>query len=133
MSRKQNKKLLFVVNVDWFFISHRLPIALAAQQAGYEIHIATGLTDRLNDLVGMDFMVHPLQLSRGNTSVWSIFKLFVDIYKIIRSISPDVVHLVTIKPVLIGGLAARLAKVPAVVSAISGLGFVLFPMVLKQN
>lgn len=124
MSRKQNKKLLFVVNVDWFFISHRLPIALAAQQGGYEIHIATGLTDRLSDLVAMNFVVHPLQLSRGNTSVWSIFKLFVDIYKIIRSISPDVVHLVTIKPVLIGGLAARLAKVPAVVFAISGLGFV---------
>jgi len=30
------KKLLFIVNVDWFFISHRLPIALKALEAGYE-------------------------------------------------------------------------------------------------
>ena len=33
-------------------------------------------------------------------------------------------HLVTIKPVLLGGLIARLAGVPSVVSAVSGLGFV---------
>ena len=46
------KKLLFVVNVDWFFLSHRLPIALEAQRQGYEVHIATGLTDKLDELLG---------------------------------------------------------------------------------
>jgi hypothetical protein len=44
------RKLLFVVNVDWFFLSHRLPIALAAQKAGFEVHIATGVTDKLDAL-----------------------------------------------------------------------------------
>jgi glycosyltransferase involved in cell wall biosynthesis len=41
-----------------------------------------------------------------------------------RSVRPDVVHLVTIKPVLYGGIAARLARVPAAVFAVSGLGYV---------
>ena len=36
------KKILFIVNVDWFFISHRLPIAIAAKEIGLEVHIATG-------------------------------------------------------------------------------------------
>ena len=40
------KKILFIVNVDWFFISHRLPIALAAIKQGYEVHVACGITDK---------------------------------------------------------------------------------------
>jgi glycosyltransferase involved in cell wall biosynthesis len=35
-----------------------------------------------------------------------------------------VVHLVTIKPILLGGLLARLVRVPALVVAVSGLGYV---------
>ena len=40
------RKILFIVNVDWFFISHRLPIALAAIKQGYEVHVACGITDK---------------------------------------------------------------------------------------
>src|SRR5690606_2972145 len=50
-------------------------------------------------------------------TVWALWRLF-------RRLRPDLVHLVTIKPVLYGGIAARFAGVPAMVSAISGLGFV---------
>ena len=124
MNKENNKKLLFIVNVDWFFISHRLPVALAAQEEGYEVHVATGITDRLNDLVSMNFFVHPLKLGRGDTSLWSSVALSLSIFRVMRLINPDIVHLVTIKPVLLGGLAARFAKVPAVVAAVSGLGFV---------
>lgn len=60
-------KILFVVNVDWFFISHRLPIALAAKKLGYTIHIATGLTDRLAELQQHGLIVHPLKMDRSST------------------------------------------------------------------
>ena len=48
----QRIKLLFVTNVDWFFISHRLPVAVAALKAGYEVHIATLLTGPIEEAVG---------------------------------------------------------------------------------
>jgi glycosyltransferase involved in cell wall biosynthesis len=51
--------------------------------------------------------------------------------KVFRAVRPDVVHLVTIKPVLLGGLVARLAGVPAVVAAVSGLGFVFVARGIK--
>jgi len=50
-------------------------------------------------------------------TLWVMCRLFF-------RLKPDLVHLVTIKPVIYGGIAARLAGVPSVVSAISGLGFV---------
>jgi hypothetical protein len=41
------KRLLLIVNVNWFFISHRLPIGLQAIEKGYEVHIATTITGGL--------------------------------------------------------------------------------------
>lgn len=119
-----SRRILFVVNVDWFFLSHRLPIALAAMRAGYEVHVAVGITDRLTELKLYGFRVHPLHIRRGNTSIWSEWKAFLELLRMFKVIQPDLVHLVTIKPVLFGAIAARLAGTRAVVAAISGLGFV---------
>src|SRR5665647_885072 len=119
-----SRTLLFVVNVDWFFLSHRLPIALAAQRQGYQVHVATGLTDKLEELQRHGLVVHPLSLDRSSTGLGNALRTMIELWKIFRSVQPDLVHLVTIKPVLLGGLVARLTGVPAVVAAVSGLGFV---------
>ena len=119
-----NRRLLFVVNVDWFFLSHRLPIALEAQRQGYQVHIATGLTDKLDELQRHGLVVHPLALDRSSTGLGNAWRTMVQLWQVFRAVRPDVVHLVTIKPVLLGGLVARLTGVPAVVVAVSGLGFV---------
>lgn len=118
------KKLLFVVNVDWFFLSHRLPIALAAQKVGFQVHIATAITDKMAELQRYGFQVHPLRLMRDGVGVFNALQTLWDLRGLIKQVRPDVMHLVTIKPVLLGGLIARWLSVPAVVSAVSGLGYV---------
>ena len=118
------KRLLFIYNVDWAFLTHRLPIASEAVKQGFEVHIATQVTDKLEVIENYGFAVHPLKLHRSDTGIISIFSEFREILSVIRLVSPDIVHLVTIKPVLLGGIAARLAGVPAIVSAVPGLGFV---------
>ena len=128
-----NRKLLFVVNVDWFFLSHRLPIALEAMRQGYEVHIATTLTDKITVLQDHGLVVHSLSLDRSGASLWTAIHEVWQIYRVFKDVNPDVVHLVTIKPVLFGGLAARLAGVPAVVAAISGLGFVFVAKGVKAT
>jgi len=118
------RTLLFVVNVDWAFLSHRLPIALEAQRQGYQVHIAAGLTDRLDELQRHGLVVHPLVLDRSSAGLGNAWRTVMQLWQVFRAVRPDVVHLVTIKPVLLGGLVARLAGVPAVVAAVPGLGFV---------
>lgn len=115
---------MFMVNVDWFFISHRLPIALGALQHGYEVHVLCGDTGRLGELQNLGLIVHPWSIVRGKASIGSSFRTFLEILFLFKRVKPDLVHLVTIKPVLFGGLAARLLGVKSVVAAISGLGFV---------
>lgn len=119
-----SRTLMFVVNVDWFFLSHRLPIALEAQRQGYQVHIATRLTDKMDELQGHGLVVHPLALDRSSTGLCNAWRTMVELWQVFRAVRPDVVHLVTIKPVLMGGLMAQLTGVPAVVVAVSGLGFV---------
>ena len=124
ISDSKTKKLLFIVNTDWFFLSHRLPIAKEALNQGYEVHIATTISDKLIVLRNNGLIVHPLNLHRSNVKIFRLVSEFREILSIMRKVKPDVVHLVTIKPVLLGGIAARLASIPAALFAVSGLGFV---------
>jgi glycosyltransferase involved in cell wall biosynthesis len=128
-----SKKLLFVVNVDWFFLSHRLPIAVAAIKAGYEVHIATGTTSKRAELEAHGITVHPLGLVRGGVGLVNGLQTLLGLTRVVKNVRPDVMHLVTIKPVLLGGLVARWARVPALVSAVSGLGYVFMANGLKAK
>ena len=127
------RKLLFVVNVDWFFVSHRFPIALEALKQGYEVHVATGVTGCSEKLQAAGFCVHRLSIDRRGAGLFSNGRSFIQLLRLFKRLKPDVVHLVTIKPVLLGGLAARFAGVSCVVAAISGLGFVFISHGIKAS
>lgn len=117
------RKLLLVVNVDWFFLSHRLAIASEALRKGYEVHIATTITDHLDELRSHGLIVHPVPIARSGTRLLGEWRSFWRIVQIFRQVRPDIAHLVTVKPIVFGGLAARMTRTPAVVAAVSGLGF----------
>jgi len=117
-----SKKLMFIVNVDWFFTSHRLPIALEAMAKGYDVHLAATITDKKEELENLGITLHPLVIGDGKTSLFKFIRSFLQILSVLKIVKPNLVHLVTIKPVLLGGIASRLMKVDAVVAAISGLG-----------
>ena len=89
----KKKKLLFLTNVDWFFISHRLPIALAALKTGYEVHIATLLTGPIEELESYGLLVHPLSSQRNKFSLFSLAESFIEILRLFLKVKPDVVHL----------------------------------------
>jgi len=116
------KRLLLIVNDAAFFVSHRLPVALAARNAGFDVHVATGPGEAAAIIRSHGIPYHPLRLSRSGTNPLGEVLAFVQIAQMLRRLKPDLVHLVTVKPVLYGGIAARLTGVPAVVAAISGLG-----------
>ena len=126
-------KLLFIVNVDWFFISHRLPIALAAIKLGYEVHIACGVTDRKSELEAYGITVHPLSISRSGTSILKEIKVLKEINTVVNKVLPDILHLVTIKGAVYGGLVTRFKSLKVRVASISGLGFVFIDKGLKAR
>jgi glycosyltransferase involved in cell wall biosynthesis len=121
------RSILFVVNSPSFFLSHRLPVALAARRQGYEVHVATPCGPGVAEIAAAGLVHHTLPLTRSGSNPVREVSTLVSLWRLMRGIRPSIVHLVTIKPVLYGGLMARLARLPGVVVAISGLGAVFVP------
>ncbi len=119
-------RLLYNVNIPRFFVSHRLPLALAARDAGYDVHVTTSDADAENvaRIKDSGLTYHPLPLAQHGTNPLGELATLRATIALYRQLQPDIVHHVTIKPVIYGGFAARLAGVPAVVGAMSGLGYV---------
>lgn len=117
-------RLLFFITNPAFLVSHRLPVALAARDAGYEVHVASMGGPAVAQLEALGLTHHVLPLSRTSMRPWTEARSLWAIWRLFRRVRPDLVHAVTLKSVLYGGIASRLAGVPAYVAAISGLGYV---------
>lgn len=117
--------VLMLVNVSWFFISHRLQLALGAIRAGFSYHVATRFfpeADRAR-LHSAGIQTHAISFSRGGISPIADVRSLVEIYSLLRRLRPDLVHLVTLKAIIFGGIIARVVRVHAVVAAVPGLGY----------
>lgn len=111
--------LLFVVTEDWYFVTHRLALAVAAREAGYEVAVATrpGRLAPMIEAAGIRLI--PLSISRAFGNPLREIMVLASLYKRER---PALVHHVALKPVAYGTLAALLAGIPAWVNAVAGLG-----------
>ncbi|MDE0608683.1 MAG: glycosyltransferase family 4 protein [Anaerolineaceae bacterium] len=119
-------RLLYLVNIPRFFMTHRLPLALAAREAGYEVHVATSQYDRANveRIRATGLAWHGLPLQQHGANPFSEIRALRSIHALYRALRPDLTHHITVKSLLYGGLAARLGGVPAVVNTVSGLGYI---------
>jgi glycosyltransferase involved in cell wall biosynthesis len=117
--------LLFVVNIAWFFISHRMELALAAKRKGFEVHIATGVDAQADaqTIRRAGLVLHELPVARGTAGVRTDVAFLIAVVRIIRVLRPAVIHNVTLKPIVVAGVFARLLRIPAVVNAVPGLGY----------
>jgi glycosyltransferase involved in cell wall biosynthesis len=116
-------KLLFLVTEDWFFLSHFFDRALAAKRAGFSVVVVardTGHRERIED-AGLAF--RPLPFGRGSVNPMREWRTFRSIFRAYLEIKPAIVHHVAIKPIIYGSVAALFAKVPAIVNAPVGMGF----------
>jgi glycosyltransferase involved in cell wall biosynthesis len=117
-------RLLYLVAEDWYFCSHRLPLAVAARERGFDVTVATRVQRHGEQIRAAGLDLVPLRLERHSHNPVRELGALVEIIGIYRHLRPDVVHHVAIKPVLYGSIAARLTHTSAVVNAIAGLGYV---------
>lgn len=126
-------RILYLVNDAAFFLSHRLPLAMSARERGHIVAVAAAPVRGYETIAEMGFAFHPLPFRRSATGLFGELLTLLAVYRLIRRIKPDLIHNVTIKPVLYGSLAARFAGVPAIVNAVSGLGTVFLAEGLRAR
>lgn len=116
-------KLLLVVSEDWYLVSHRLTLGVAAQAAGYQVTVVTRLGAQRAQIEAAGLRVLSFEMARRGLNPIGLLREALALARIYRRERPDVVHHVALRPVVVGALAARLAGVRAVVSAVTGMGF----------
>jgi len=121
-SETSRPRILYLVTEDWAFRRHRLPMARAARDAGFDVVVAARVSDAVPAIEAEGFRVVPLSWSRRSLNPLSVVRSIAEIVRVLRRERPDLVHNVAVKPVLLGGVAAWLTGVPAVVNALTGLG-----------
>lgn len=117
-----NKKLFIVLNVDYFLLSHRKELSVAAKYHGYDVTVIALDTGKKNEIENLGLRFRNFPINRNIANPLKELKSFLFILSIYMKEKPAIVHHVGLKVVLMGGLAAKLAKIRGVVNAISGLG-----------
>jgi glycosyltransferase involved in cell wall biosynthesis len=122
LSKSGRPKIIYAVTEDWYFCSHRLPMALAAQELGWEVVVATRVDRHGDEIRRHGFRLVDWRLDRRSAHPAREARAVLQLLALYRRERPDLVHHVAMKPVVYGALAARLAGVPAVLNALAGLG-----------
>ena len=122
VAMRDSRKILFVVNVDWFFVSHRLPIAIKAIADGYDVHVATSYTNHRQYLESLGIVTHIAYFNRSKPSVIGLLDLFLLFFRL----SPSIVHLITMQPIILGGFLSFVFPRTSYVYSISGFGHVFY-------
>ena len=116
-------KLHFVVNEDWAFISHFYERAVASKSAGYNVGISAHLGDKRSILENAGFTLYPHHISRSGTNPLVEIRNLFAMVKVFRTSKPDIIHLIALKPIVIGAIAARIYGKAQVVCAPIGMGY----------
>ena len=119
--------MLFLVTEDWYFCSHRLPIARAARDAGFQVIVATRVQAHGTKITEEEFALRSLPWRRRGDGIGGAARAVAAIARLYRTERPDIVHHIALKPVLFGGFARALAfaggrDAPTVIDAVMGLG-----------
>lgn len=117
-------KIVFFVTEDWSFCSHRLPVARAARDAGYEVVVICQVNKFSTVIENEGFRVIPVVFERGGLNPLKDLSLLRHLFDIMRKEQPDILHNVALKPIIYGSLAAMCVPRTKVINAFIGLGMV---------
>jgi glycosyltransferase involved in cell wall biosynthesis len=115
-------RLLYVVTEDWFFLSHRLPMARAARKHGYEVHVACNAAAGAAAIEREGFILHPVKFARGRLAPSAQIATIRELRAVHRTVDPDLVHHVALQPSILGSLAALGGRAKCV-NAVTGFGY----------
>lgn len=116
--------VLYLVTEDWYFRSHRFDLARRVRDGGHRVSVGTR-TDTCGEFLrGAGLDVRHVPFVRSLRAPLRDLQSLCAIRRLARELQPDIVHLVSLKPILLGGLALGGRSRPALLCAFTGLGYV---------
>jgi mannose/cellobiose epimerase-like protein (N-acyl-D-glucosamine 2-epimerase family)/glycosyltransferase involved in cell wall biosynthesis len=123
-------RVIYLVTEDWYFISHRLPMARAARDAGFEVHVATRVDRHAAAIQAEGFLLHPVSWRRGSLDPRDLLRVIREVRALYRKLKPDLAHHVALPATVVGSVAARGLPIQCV-NAMTGLGTIFISNTMK--
>jgi len=111
-------------NTDWYLYNYRMALARSLRETGFEVVLVSPKGAYASTFRDDGFQWIPWEVSRKGATPWDELSSLISLFRIYREEMPDLVHHHTIKPVIYGSIAGRLAKIPCIVNSITGRGHV---------
>ena len=117
-------KIIFSANTSWYLYNFRKNLIESMVSRGWDVILVAPQDEyywRIK-LPGVKYIGLPIdRYGFSPLRAWSSVRHY---YQIFKREKPDVIHLFTIKPVILGTISARLAGIPKIVNSITGLGYI---------
>lgn len=117
-------KIVLFANTDWYLYNYRMPLAQELRKRGHEVVLMSPRGDYAQYLEkeGLRWITFPF--TRQGKNPFAELKTIWRLKKVYQTEKPDVVHHFTIKCVLYGSIAGRMAGVRRIINAVPGLGYI---------
>ena len=120
---EKNRKILFFVSEDWYFISHRLKLALFLLNKGYQIHLCCKNTGFVEEILKHGINWHSIEVKRKSLSICQFFKEVIKLYFLIHKLKPEIIQLISLRQIVVGVFSAMLFRKKKIFLTFTGLGF----------
>ncbi len=130
---KSHARILYVGNHASYFLTHRLPVFQSLQESGCDVHVAVpAKSDALGRMIDADaietierlgFHFHDIPISRGSINPINELRTLYYLFRLYRTLKPELIYHATVKPVLYGGLMSRIVGIPGAIFGVTGLGY----------
>ncbi len=118
----EKKKILFLVTEDWYFLSHRLRLALFLIKKGYEVHVCCKNTGKLKEITLHGINCHEQIIRRKSLSILNFLKEAYRTYFLIKEINPSILHLISLRPIVLGFFISTFGLKAKICCTFTGLG-----------
>ena len=120
----KTKKILYVVNDLYFFENHFSKVAQAMTENGHKICVVSDLIDEEIQHKYPKFIFYSIPINRSGTNPFKELDTLKKIHSLLKKEKPDIIHNITIKPILYCSLVSRLIKTPTqIINSVTGLGY----------
>ena len=123
VGKNDSPSVMFAVTEDWYFWSHRRPLAAYLQSRGCKISLATRFNRRKQDCVEMSITAIDISFERSLRYPFRDVMAMIGLYRAVRELQPDIVHLVSHKPIVLGALSLFACPKTKFIAAFTGMGY----------
>ena len=128
----KKKKILFFVSEDWYFISHRLKLALFLLEKNYEVQLCCKNTGSIDYIKQSGIKWHQIDVNRKSLSILHFFKEAIIFSRVSRKFDPDIIHMISMRQIVVGLFAVIFKKKKKICLTFTGMGFLFTEKTIKS-